>query len=118
MPGRMAWLMASLIKAMRRSTRKTPGSAQATATSAGIPWISSEVRSMVSTPAVAQALGLGPTLRRQCPLIGTDPVGQAARREFFQAPPHAAEAAAHSLQHRDRVAVVQAGVVRGQLVQI
>jgi hypothetical protein len=32
MPSRTVWLMASLIIAMRRRTRKTPGSAHATAT--------------------------------------------------------------------------------------
>ena len=32
MPSRMAWLMASLISAMRRNTRNTPGNAQAMAT--------------------------------------------------------------------------------------
>jgi hypothetical protein len=36
MPSRMAWLIASLISAMRRRTRKTPGRAQAAAVIAAI----------------------------------------------------------------------------------
>ena len=40
MPSRTVWLMASLIMAMRRRTRKTPGRAQATATMMAINWIS------------------------------------------------------------------------------
>jgi hypothetical protein len=36
MPSKTVWLMASLIMAVRRSTRKTPGSAQAAATTMAI----------------------------------------------------------------------------------
>ena len=39
-PSRMAWLMASLISDIRRSTRNTPGRAQAAAVTAAIHWIS------------------------------------------------------------------------------
>ncbi len=35
-PNKIAWLMASLINAIRRNTKNTPGRAQATATTAAI----------------------------------------------------------------------------------
>ena len=41
MPSSTVWLIASLMSAMRRSTRKTPGSAHASATMTATSWISS-----------------------------------------------------------------------------
>src|SRR5690606_36395224 len=66
-PGRMAWLMASLIMAILRSTKNVPGMAQATATKLAISCISSCVLCIVLEVLVVQIGGFIETFLGEAP---------------------------------------------------
>jgi hypothetical protein len=55
MPSSTVWLMASLMSAMRRNTRKVPGSAHAMATTRATSWISRAMFILRRVPPTASA---------------------------------------------------------------